>query len=183
MSCVTYTSHAMALDQHTLTALGKRRLTCLILQSVAALPEKKTLGSSSFKHTKSGGGELFLLFCRANALLKGKLFSQTPVSRAPRRTRRAQSAGWVLGGAGGLTRWQAPQHGPNWALLLKGQKGWGAVWAKSGHLAQYYYDMLSVRLGVGEGRRCDTAQIMGFRYVMGFSGGFVGPPYLGTPSL
>ena len=30
-------------------------------------------------------------------------------------------------------------------------KGWGPVWAKSGHLAQYYYDMLLARLGMGEG--------------------------------
>ena len=32
-------------------------------------------------------------------------------------------------------------------------KGWGAVWAESGHSAQYYYDVLLVRLGMGEGER------------------------------
>ena len=32
-------------------------------------------------------------------------------------------------------------------------KGRGAVWAKSGHSAQYYYHMLSARLGMGEGRK------------------------------
>ena len=32
-------------------------------------------------------------------------------------------------------------------------KGWGAVWAKSGHAAQHYYDMLLARLGMGEGEK------------------------------
>ena len=36
-------------------------------------------------------------------------------------------------------------------------KGWGAVWAKLGHLAQYYYDMLLARLGMGEGKRANTS--------------------------
>ena len=45
----------------------------------------------------------------------------------------------------------------NWALLLKGQKGRGQfVWAKSGHLAQCYYHMLSARSGMGEGERAST---------------------------
>ena len=34
-----------------------------------------------------------------------------------------------------------------WALLRKGQKDGGPVWAKSGDLAQYYYHMLLARLG------------------------------------
>ena len=40
-----------------------------------------------------------------------------------------------------------------WALLLKGQKGGGAVWESSGHAAQYYYHMLLARLGMGEGEK------------------------------
>ena len=35
--------------------------------------------------------------------------------------------------------------------------GWGAAWARSGHLAQYCYDMLVARLGMGEGERADTS--------------------------
>ena len=45
----------------------------------------------------------------------------------------------------------------SWGLLLKGQKGGGAVWAKSGHLALYYYHMLLARLGMGEGERASTS--------------------------
>ena len=36
-------------------------------------------------------------------------------------------------------------------------KGRGAVWAKSGCLAQHYYDMLLARLGMGEGERANTS--------------------------
>ena len=36
-------------------------------------------------------------------------------------------------------------------------KGRGAVWAKSGHSAQYYYRMLLARLGMGEGERANTS--------------------------
>ena len=32
----------------------------------------------------------------------------------------------------------------------------GAVWAKSGHLAQHYYHMLLARLGMGEGEKANT---------------------------
>ena len=35
--------------------------------------------------------------------------------------------------------------------------GWGAVWARSGHSAQYYYDMSSAWLGMGEGERANTS--------------------------
>ena len=44
-----------------------------------------------------------------------------------------------------------------WALLLKWQKGGEAVWAKSGHSAQYYHHMFSARLGMGEGERASTS--------------------------
>ena len=41
--------------------------------------EKKTCGTISFRSTKSGSGEQFLLQdCRAKAGTKGVLFSQTP---------------------------------------------------------------------------------------------------------
>ena len=36
-------------------------------------------------------------------------------------------------------------------------KGWGAVRENSGRAAQYYYDMLLARLGMGEGERADTS--------------------------
>ena len=36
-------------------------------------------------------------------------------------------------------------------------KGWGAVWAKSGHVAQYYRRMLLARLGTGEGEGANTS--------------------------
>ena len=36
-------------------------------------------------------------------------------------------------------------------------KGWGPVWANSGHSAQYDYHMLLARLGMGEGERADTS--------------------------
>ena len=39
------------------------------------------------------------------------------------------------------------------ALPLKGQKGWEAVFAKSGVVAKCYYHMLSARSGVGMGER------------------------------
>ena len=42
-------------------------------------------------------------------------------------------------------------------LLLKGQKGRRAVWAKSGHSSQYYYDMLLARSGMGEGEKANTS--------------------------
>ena len=35
-------------------------------------------------------------------------------------------------------------------------RGRGAVWAKSGYLAQYRYEMLLARLGTGEGERANT---------------------------
>ena len=35
-----------------------------------------------------------------------------------------------------------------WALLPKRQKGGGAVWAKSGRLAQYYYHMILFMYGL-----------------------------------
>ena len=36
-------------------------------------------------------------------------------------------------------------------------KGQGAVWAKSGHSAQYYYHMLLARSGMGEGERANIS--------------------------
>ena len=36
-------------------------------------------------------------------------------------------------------------------------KGWGAVWAKSGRLVQYYCHMLLAMLGMGEGERAITS--------------------------
>ena len=36
-------------------------------------------------------------------------------------------------------------------------KGWEAVWAKSGHLAQYYYGMLLARLCMGDGERANAS--------------------------
>ena len=36
-------------------------------------------------------------------------------------------------------------------------KGCGAVWAKPGHSAQYYYDMLLARFGMGDGERANTS--------------------------
>ena len=37
------------------------------------------------------------------------------------------------------------------------KKGRRAGWAKVGHLAHYYYDMLLARLGIGEGERANTS--------------------------
>ena len=45
-------------------------------------PDKKNLGSISVKNTKSGGGEQFLLCCKAKARRKGVLLSQTQVVEA-----------------------------------------------------------------------------------------------------
>ena len=43
-------------------------------------PDKEALGSIGLNNTKSEGGEQFLLlFSRAKALVKGVVFSQTPV--------------------------------------------------------------------------------------------------------
>ena len=41
--------------------------------------------------------------------------------------------------------------------LFERAKGWGAVWAQSGHAAQYCYDMSVARSGMGEGERANAS--------------------------
>ena len=58
-------------------------------------------------------------------------------------------------------RWRLASVGRGKSIPLLGSaseraKG-GAVWAKSGHLAQYHYHILLDRLGVGEGERANTS--------------------------